>query len=129
LFVDRYGDVLVAHADSRSVLDRWTPELPHEYSAAVAKIHPREASRQAPEELTLWGTPPDEFPVAERGVSYLIRPRAGLSVGLFLDMREVRSWLRSVSSGRSVLNLFAYTCSLGLCAALGGASRVVNLDL
>ena len=46
--------------------------------------------------------------------------------GLFLDMREVRQWLRSACMGRSVLNLFAYTCSLGVCAALAGASRVVN---
>jgi 23S rRNA (cytosine1962-C5)-methyltransferase len=28
-----------------------------------------------------------------------------------------------------VLNLFAYTCSFGACALLGGAQRVVNLDV
>jgi len=67
--------------------------------------------------------------VEEYGVGYLVRPTAGLSVGLFLDMREVRQWLRKVAHGRTVLNLFAYTCSLGLCATLGGASRVLNLDL
>lgn len=50
-------------------------------------------------------------------------------MGLFLDMREVRLWLRSVCAGRSVLNLFAYTCSLGVCATLGGAGRVVNVDV
>jgi 23S rRNA (cytosine1962-C5)-methyltransferase len=48
---------------------------------------------------------------------------------LFLDMREVREWLRAVSRHQRVLNLFAYTCSFGVCAALGGATRVVNLDL
>lgn len=67
--------------------------------------------------------------VTEHGVRYLVRPGAGLSVGLFLDMREVRLWLRGTVEGRSVLNLFAYTCSLGACAALGGASRVVNVDV
>jgi 23S rRNA (cytosine1962-C5)-methyltransferase len=67
--------------------------------------------------------------VTEFGVRYEVRPAAGLSVGLFLDMRDVRHWLRFVSRGLRVLNLFAYTCSLGVCAALGGARRVVNLDV
>ncbi len=132
IFVDRYGDMLVVHADSAAALDHWHPVLRRElgmYAAARAKIHPREASREAPRELTLWGEPPSELVVVERGVRYLVRPNAGLSVGLFLDMREVRSWLHSIASGRTVLNLFAYTCSLGLCAALGGALRVMNVDL
>ena len=29
--------------------------------------------------------------VVENGVAYVVRPAAGLSVGLFLDMREVRA--------------------------------------
>lgn len=111
------------------MLERWVPELPRDYGAAVAKIHPREASRERVEEVTLWGDPPAELTVSERGVRYLIRPCGSLNVGLFPDMREVRSWLRSVAAGRTVLNLFAYTCSLGVCAALGGAARVLNLDL
>jgi 23S rRNA (cytosine1962-C5)-methyltransferase len=44
-------------------------------------------------------------------------------------MREVRQWLRGAASGRTVLNLFAYTCSLGVCACLGGAARTLNLDV
>jgi len=132
LFVDRYADTLVAHADSSATLQHWQPILRRElgsYTAAVAKVHPREASRQAPREVALWGDAPDELTVTECGVRYVIRPKAGLSVGLFLDMREVRAWLRSIAGGCAVLNLFAYTCSLGVCAALGSASRVLNVDL
>jgi 23S rRNA (cytosine1962-C5)-methyltransferase len=132
VFVDRYADTLVVHVDSAEALRHWQPVLQRElggYSAAAATVHPRQASRQAPAEVVLWGDPPLELVVVERGVRYVVRPNAGLSVGLFLDMREVRSWLRSIASGRTVLNLFAYTCSLGVCAALGDAARVVNLDL
>jgi 23S rRNA (cytosine1962-C5)-methyltransferase len=32
------------------------------------------------------------------------------------------------AAGKSVLNLFAYTCGIGLAAARGGASHVVNVD-
>jgi 23S rRNA (cytosine1962-C5)-methyltransferase len=44
-------------------------------------------------------------------------------------MREVRAWIREAADGQSVLNLFAYTCSFGVCAMLGGAARVLNIDL
>jgi 23S rRNA (cytosine1962-C5)-methyltransferase len=44
-------------------------------------------------------------------------------------MRDVRGWLRQAASGRTVLNTFAYTCAFGVSAALGGAKRVLNLDL
>jgi 23S rRNA (cytosine1962-C5)-methyltransferase len=67
--------------------------------------------------------------VLEHGVRYLARPNSGLSVGLFLDMREVRAWVREVAAGRRVLNLFAYTCAFGVCATLTGAKRVLNIDL
>jgi 23S rRNA (cytosine1962-C5)-methyltransferase len=87
------------------------------------------ARTSATNEQPLWGPPVDEVLVQEHGVRYLIRPASGLSVGLFLDMREVRAWLRQHSDRRTVLNLFAYTCSLGLSASLGGAARVLNLDL
>ncbi len=128
LFVDRYANLLVAHADTLAPVQQWQAQL-QSAPAAIAKIHPRQASREAPQELTLWGQVPDEVVVTERGVHYVIRPGAGLNVGLFLDMREVRTWLRGVAADRTVLNLFAYTCAFGVVASLGGAQRVLNLDL
>lgn len=40
----------------------------------------------------------------------------------------MRGWVKANSAGKSVLNLFAYTCGIGLCAAAGGAREVCNLD-
>jgi 23S rRNA (cytosine1962-C5)-methyltransferase len=139
LAVDRYADVAVIHSDSSTLLEGWLPELHQElesFGSAYAKVHPRGVShlqaearqRLAPEE-PVWGRRVEAVTVEELGVRYQVRPGAGLSVGLFLDMREIRRWLRQVCDGREVLNLFAYTCSLGVCAVLGGARRVVNLDL
>lgn len=65
----------------------------------------------------------------EWGLAYRVRARhAGQDPLLFLDLRNARGWVRQNSAGRSVLNLFAYTCGVGLCAAAGGASEVLNLD-
>jgi len=138
LAVDRYADVAVLHADSPSLLEAWLPSVRSEIEplcpTAYAKIHRRgigrinNQARLAPG-TPVWGLPREDVLVAERGVKFTIRPSVGLSVGLFLDMREVRDWLRQHCAGKTVLNLFAYTCSLGAVASRSGAERVVNLDV
>ncbi len=65
----------------------------------------------------------------EWGLNYRVRGRhAGQDPLLFLDLRTARGWVKDHSAGKSVLNLFAYTCGVGLSAAAGGASEVCNLD-
>lgn len=65
----------------------------------------------------------------EWGLNYRVRGRhAGQDPLLFLDLRNARGWVKQHSAGKSVLNLFAYTCGVGLSAAAGGASEVCNLD-
>lgn len=65
----------------------------------------------------------------EWGLNYRVRGRhAGQDPLLFLDLRNARGWVKQHSTGKSVLNLFAYTCGVGLCAAAGGAKRVLNVD-
>ncbi|AHG39509.1 SAM-dependent methyltransferase [Pseudomonas syringae CC1557] len=65
----------------------------------------------------------------EWGLNYRVRGRhAGQDPLLFLDLRNTRGWVKQNSAGKRVLNLFAYTCGVGLSAAAGGASEVCNLD-
>lgn len=64
----------------------------------------------------------------EWGLNYRVRGRHAGQPLLFLDLRNARGWVKANSAGKSVLNLFAYTCGVGLCAAAGGAREVVNLD-
>lgn len=53
----------------------------------------------------------------------------GLSTGLFVDQRDGRARVRALAAGARVLNLFAYTGSFSVAAALGGAERVTTVDL
>jgi 23S rRNA (cytosine1962-C5)-methyltransferase len=112
-------------------LRRWREALQHDLDlpTAYAKVHPRPPGRGVAPREPLWGHAREHVEVHENGVRYEIRPAAAMSVGLFLDMREVRLWLREHAAGRHVLNLFAYTCAFGVCASLGGAARVLNIDL
>lgn len=65
----------------------------------------------------------------EWGLNYRVRGRhPGQDPLLFLDLRNTRGWVKQHSQGKSVLNLFAYTCGVGLSAAAGGAREVCNLD-
>ncbi len=70
-----------------------------------------------------------DFQVTEAGLQYWVNLGRNQNSGLFLDMSEGRRWLRSHAKGKSVLNLFSYTCSLGISAAAGDAKAVVNIDM
>ncbi|MCQ4265165.1 SAM-dependent methyltransferase [Stutzerimonas stutzeri] len=65
----------------------------------------------------------------EWGLNYRVRGRhSGQDPLLFLDLRNARGWVKQHSTGKSMLNLFAYTCGVGLCATAGGAREVWNVD-
>lgn len=79
--------------------------------------------------ISLSHPPENHLYSQELGVEYLVKTdQRGLDPYLFLDMRAARRFILKNSQNQSVLNLFAYTCSLGLCAELGGASEVWNVD-
>jgi 23S rRNA (cytosine1962-C5)-methyltransferase len=63
----------------------------------------------------------------ERHLKFEIDFGAGYSVGLFVDQRENRTYVRKLKPKR-VLNCFAYTCSFSVAAAAAGASTM-NIDL
>jgi len=67
--------------------------------------------------------------ILENGVWYAIDPMINRDASLYLDTRNVRLWASQRLKGKSVLNTFAYTGSLGVAAQAGGAARVVHLEL
>jgi 23S rRNA (cytosine1962-C5)-methyltransferase len=67
--------------------------------------------------------------VQEDGLSFIVNLSDYLDTGLYLDHRTTRRRVREESTGKSVLNLFAYTGSFSVHAAAGGAVGVVTVDL
>jgi len=74
------------------------------------------------------GTDPDRR-LLEHGVWYALELTMNRDAGLYLDTRGLRQWAIKNLAGKTVLNTFAYTGSLGVAAQAGGATRVVQLDL
>lgn len=85
------------------------------------------ASPEARRGALLHGDAPDRK-VRERGVWYALDLTLNRDAGLYLDTRGLRAWALEGLAGKTVLNLFAYTGSLGVAARAGGARRVVHLD-
>jgi 23S rRNA (cytosine1962-C5)-methyltransferase len=67
--------------------------------------------------------------VQENGVWYALDLCMNQDTSLYLDTRNLRQWAFQHLGGKTVLNTFAYTGSLGVAACAGGAARVVQLDL
>jgi len=63
----------------------------------------------------------------ERALRYGIDFESGYSVGLFVDQRANRSFVRHAKP-QTILNCFAYTCAFSVAAASVGA-RTVSVDL
>jgi 23S rRNA G2069 N7-methylase RlmK/C1962 C5-methylase RlmI len=70
-----------------------------------------------------------DFVMAEGGLRFRINLSDYLDTGFFPDRRLLRAEIRKEAAGKRVLNLFAYTCSLSLCAAAGKAAGVESVDL
>lgn len=70
-----------------------------------------------------------EFVVEENGLKFIVNLSDYLDTGLFLDHRITRQMVREKSSGKKILNLFAYTGSFSVYAAAGKAEEVITADL
>ena len=69
------------------------------------------------------------FPVREGAAQLLVNLSDYLDTGLFLDHRPLRRRIFQEAAGQRFLNLFCYTGSFSVQAALGGASLSTSVDL
>jgi 23S rRNA (cytosine1962-C5)-methyltransferase len=66
--------------------------------------------------------------VIEYGNKFFVDWAEGQKTGFYIDQRENRKLLGTLSSGRSVLNLFGYTGGFSVYALRGGAKIVHTVD-
>lgn len=126
LEIDRYGDAAVVEysAELAPELAGLVPALEawHPFDAVVAR---QRAFGAAP--LALRGRLERRI-VIEDDIRFAIELGRAGNPGLYLDARPARRWIRANSAGRRVLNLFAFSGSLGVAAAVGGARSVTHVD-
>jgi 23S rRNA (cytosine1962-C5)-methyltransferase len=136
LTVDRYGSLILtqsfhgplSQADEEALeafyLEAF-PDTDHVYndrSHANSRV-----SNPLPPERLVRAEALREF--SELGVKYNVQARhGGQDPWLFLDLRAARRRIMAEAPEKSVLNVFAYTCGVGVAAAKAGARHVVNVD-
>jgi 23S rRNA (cytosine1962-C5)-methyltransferase len=136
LTVDRYGELLLVQSFHQSLTPEDLVALESYYAAALPGLTTIYNDRSRASSRILNDLPPEQLAAAqlpreahEMGVTYRIQARhEGQDPWLFLDLRAGRRRVMRDAPGKSLLNLFAYTCGVGIAAAKAGARFVVNVD-
>ena len=136
LTVDRYGDLLLVQSFHTALDDATLSVLQNYYAGVLPDLTLVYNDRSAANSRIANALDETAMQVAsaprvatELGVRYAIQARhAGQDPWLFLDLRAARRHLMKIVAGKSLLNLFAYTCGVGTAAGKAGAAFVMNVD-
>ena len=71
----------------------------------------------------------EDLEFLENGVKFRTNIIDAAKTGFFLDQRENRNFIRTVSKDKTLLNLFGYTGGFSVYAGLGGATKVTTVDI
>ena len=140
LAVDRYADYIVVqeYAAPKNIdenkarqrlLDAVTATLyvtGVETNKLILKVRQKQKGTNQYEKLANKG---EYFYVNEYGVQLWVNLTDYLDTGLFLDHRLTRKMIGELAKGKDFLNLFAYTGSATVHAALGGAKSTTTVDM
>lgn len=138
--VDRYGDHIVVqeyaapknideNKTRQRLLDAVTATLQVtgiETNKLILKVRQKQKGTNQYEKLANKG---EYFYVNEYGAQLWVNLTDYLDTGLFLDHRLTRKMLGEMAKGKDFLNLFAYTGSATVHAALGGAKSTTTVDM
>lgn len=135
LIVDRYGDTLTVQLTTLGMdrLRDWIADVLTEalhpagiFEKSVGPARKKEGLENR--EGWLRGEGDTQLTVLERGLSYRIALQGGQKTGLFLDQREMRSLVRELGKGRTVLDCFSYVGGFAMNALKGGALYADAVD-
>ena len=140
LAVDRYADYIIVqeYAAPKNIdenkarqrlLDAVTATLQVtgvETNKLILKVRQKQKGTNQYEKLANKG---EYFYVNEYGVQLWVNLTDYLDTGLFLDHRLTRKMIGELAKGKDFLNLFAYTGSATVHAALGGAKSTTTVDM
>lgn len=137
LTIDRYGELILIQTFHQPISEGELHQLKcfysERYPCVSGFIYNDRSAVNSRYKNRLTESERDEanrsYTFKELGIRYRFRARhSGQDPYLFLDFRAARRHMLAHSQGKSILNLFSYTCGMGVCAAVGGACYVANVD-
>ena len=138
--IDRYDDWLVVqeYAAPKDVPEQKAVRRLHEVLIAlpqVTGVDPKKmvlkvrAQQKGTSQYQKSSEDKHMMEVFENGAKFLVNLKDYLDTGLFLDHRITRQKVKELALGKDVLNLFSYTGSVSVYAALGKARSVTTVDM
>lgn len=138
--VDVYGDLLHVqeYAAPKSVAERDAQKRLREVLQALAVVFDTEVDsiavktrqrQRGTEQYRPMASTKDFTQVHEGRARFWVNMTDYLDTGLFLDHRPLRQIIAQEARGKRFLNLFCYTASATVHAALAGASQSVSVDM
>jgi len=133
LVVDRYGDYLVLEFYSLGMFRQAArlERLLKDPFPSARFVRRASEHAQSMEGFCIPAGPDFKARIKENGVLFEVTPSGGYKTGFFCDQRDNRLAAAALASGRSVLDVCAYTGGFGIYAAKLGAARettCVELD-
>ena len=119
-------DPVDAHARLQDVLAVIPDVLSIPAERVFLKVRQRQRGKEQYQRQAQQG---EFFEVDEDGARLQVNLTDYLDTGLFLDHRPVRRMIKKLAAGKSFLNLFAYTATASVQAALGGATETTSVDM
>lgn len=136
LIVDRYHDRLVIQVSTLGmeklknfVVDILKTELNPKSIYEKSNLPSRKEEGLANFEKLLDGEEVDLVEILENGNKFVVSIKDGQKTGFFLDHRNMRQMVKSLSSGKKVLNCFSYTGGFSIYASSGNATKVDSVDI
>ncbi|MEO9945374.1 bifunctional 23S rRNA (guanine(2069)-N(7))-methyltransferase RlmK/23S rRNA (guanine(2445)-N(2))-methyltransferase RlmL [Paraglaciecola sp.] len=138
--VDRYADYLVVHEyaapkdvpehKAKKRLQDVILSLPQvtgiDANKIILKVREQQKGKNQYQKVS---QRKETIEVFENGAKFIVNLFDYLDTGLFLDHRITRQLIQQKSNCKDVLNLFAYTGSVSVHAALGRAKSITTVDM
>jgi 23S rRNA (cytosine1962-C5)-methyltransferase len=137
LVVDKYSDVLVVQISTlgmerlkeavvKYLKEALKPSAIYEKSLIPSRKEEGLSDFQGPLSGPI---PAKEIIITENGLKFGVSILHGQKTGFFLDHREMRQQIKTLSMGKRVLNCFSYTGGFSVYAADGGAIKCDSVDI
>ncbi|WP_075882859.1 class I SAM-dependent rRNA methyltransferase [Candidatus Protochlamydia sp. W-9] len=136
LTIDVYQDVFVLQSSTKGIdeLKPWIIETLNElfqprsiFEKSVLPSRKEEGLADVQKHLS--GEEIGDISFFENGLKFTTDLHKSQKTGFFLDHREMRQWIKTLSFNKKVLNAFSYTGGFSVYAMAGGAKRVDSVDI
>jgi 23S rRNA (cytosine1962-C5)-methyltransferase len=127
LLIHNYGDDPAQNQDQILEVTKYLQTALNWLRARIVKTRNGRTQEEKCGRL-VFGEKPDTK-IKEHGAWYALNLTMNRDASFYLDTENLRKWLMDNMKGKTVLNAFAYTGSLGVAALKGGASRVIQVDV